>query len=267
MASRVEKYHDKTLSDNKRVIKNKDLYDTIYQESELYSNIEGVVETNVTNEIDLAKVKELISKQKVEEKRLVKKELEIPKVTEEDDDENNYDIKDVLAHAKKEVEIDNKPRKLKDFDLDGIKKRLNNIEKYTEEEQMKDIESLKELIETIAGNTNLNKLADKDLSLDMFSNLRKTSEISEQDSESIKKIINEAKNESEYESTLTKDVEMDKLFYTKTMDLKPDDFTENGEDNEKVIPLFVKILLIIFTIILLITFVLVGYELLKGAIF
>ena len=43
MASRYERYHDRAVNENKRTVKNKDLYDNIYQESEAYSNIDGVV--------------------------------------------------------------------------------------------------------------------------------------------------------------------------------------------------------------------------------
>ena len=53
MASRVEKYYEEVSTSKKRVVKNRELYKAIYAEDETYSNIEGVLETPVTNEIDI----------------------------------------------------------------------------------------------------------------------------------------------------------------------------------------------------------------------
>ena len=55
MASRVEKYYEEVSTSKKRVVKNKELYKAIYAEDETYSNIEGVLETPVTKEIDIVK--------------------------------------------------------------------------------------------------------------------------------------------------------------------------------------------------------------------
>ena len=133
MASRVEKYYEEVSTSKKRVVKNKELYKAIYAEDETYSNIEGVLETPVTNEIDIVKVQAMVLKQQEEEKKrmqLVKKDLELPEVENlEDTLTKNYDIRDVLAQAKEESTIDNKPRKLKDFDFDGLKERLNKVHK------------------------------------------------------------------------------------------------------------------------------------------
>lgn len=113
------------------------------------------------------------------------------------EEEKNYDIRDILAQAKEENdEVDeNKPRSLKDIDFDGIRQRLSNREKYKNEDVEKDLNELKDLISTIAGNNiELNGLADKKLSLDMFSDyLTSTNELSSEDSDVIKKLIAEAK--------------------------------------------------------------------------
>ena len=265
MASRYERYHDRAVNENKRTVKNKDLYDNIYQESEAYSNIEGVVEPSITNEIDISKVKELLAKQKRDEEiRLVKKDFEVPNVLIEETNEDNYDIKEALAQAKEDVEVDHKIRKLDGIDFEGIKKRINNKDIYTEEEQKRDIADLQELIETIAGNNkSLNGLADKDLSLDMFSDLAKTTELTDKQGTSIKKVIAEARA-NEIDENRTEEVE--KIFNTGSMKLKDKDFTEDGEDVKVKMPLFLKIILILIAIIILIIFVIVGYEAISGAI-
>lgn len=272
MASRVEKYYDNKSTSKKRVVRNKELYKAIYAEDETYSNIEGIVETPVTNEIDIVKVQAMILKQEEEEKKrmqLVKKDLELPDMESlEETLTKNYDIRDVLAKAKDDVIEDNKPRKLKDFDFDGLKARLSNKEVYTEEEQERDIRELQELIHTIAGdNPELNRLADRDLSLDMFADLKEdTNEIKEEDADSIKKIIAEAKRLEEAKEIKEKEdnVEMDKAFYTSTLNLKPKDFADG--DEEEHMPTILKIFIILLIIVLTIIFVVVGYQLIKKVI-
>lgn len=266
MASRVEKYYGEVSTSKKRVVKNKELYKAIYAEDETYSNIEGVLETPVTNEIDIVKVQAMVLKQQEEEKKrmqLVKKDLELPEVENlEDTLTKNYDIRDVLAQAKEESTIDNKPRKLKDFDFDGLKERLNNKKVYTEAEQERDIRQLQELIHTIAGdNPELNKLADRDLSLEMFSELAGDTKDLDADEESIKKIIEEAKKLEEEKPEV---VETDNSFYTSTLNLKAKDFSDNEEEERMPVPL--KIFIILLIIVLTIIFVVVGYQLIKEVI-
>ena len=266
MASRVEKYYGEISTSKKRVVKNKELYKAIYAEDETYSNIEGVLETPVTNEIDIVKVQAMVLKQQEEEKKrmqLVKKDLELPEVENlEDTLTKNYDIRDVLAQAKEESTIDNKPRKLKDFDFDGLKERLNNKKVYTEAEQERDIRQLQELIHTIAGdNPELNKLADRDLSLEMFSELAGDTKDLDADEESIKKIIEEAKKIEEEKPEV---VETDNSFYTSTLNLKAKDFSDNEEEERMPVPL--KIFIILLIIVLTIIFVVVGYQLIKEVI-
>ena len=267
MASRVEKYYEEVSTSKKRVVKNRELYKAIYAEDETYSNIEGVLDTPVTNEIDIVKVQAMVLKQQEEEKKrmqLVKKDLELPEVENlEDTLTKNYDIRDVLAQAKEESTIDNKPRKLKDFDFDGLKERLNNKKVYTEEEQERDIRELQELIHTIAGdNPELNKLADRDLSLEMFSDLTGDTKDLEQEEESIKKIIEEAKKIEE-EKEKPEVVETDNSFYTSTLNLKAKDFSDEEEEH---MPLPLKIFIILLIIVLTIVFVIVGYQLIKEVI-
>ncbi len=269
MASRVERYYDKNIDINKRSLKNRELYKTIY-EDETYSNIEGIVETPKTNEIDIKKIQELLLKQEKEYKtrnQLVKKELEIPDMETLDDHENkNYDIRDILAQAKEEQEEDDdKPRSLKDIDFDGIRKRISTAEKYEVKDAEKDLQELKELISTIAGsNSELNKLADKDLSLDMFADLAaSTNEISKEDSDVIKKIIAEAKQIEEDSIKSDLPIEVDKSFYTSTLKLKKKDFESEDEEEEKSVSLAFKITVIILIIIIAVAAVVVGYNILK----
>ena len=104
-------------------------------------------------------------------------------------------------------------------------KLLRNREKYKNEDVEKDLNELKELISTIAGNNmELNGLADKELSLDIFSDLAaSTNELSSEDSDVIKKLIAEAKKIEEDKMIEEEVLELDKSFYTSTLNLKKKD--------------------------------------------
>lgn len=270
MASRVERFYDKNVDASKRSVKNVDLYKTIY-EDETYSNIEAVVENPKSNEIDVTKVKELLSKQEREYRtrnQLVKRNLEIPEVENISDfEEKNYDIRDILAQAKEDQEeIDEKrPRSLKDIDFEGLRQRLNNSEKYKPEEVEKDLNELRELICTIAGNdTDLNKLATKDLSLDMFASLAaSTRELSNDDSDAIKKIIEEAKRIEEDKDKVEEKMDLDKSFYTTTLRLRKKDFEKEEDVEENTKGSSKKVTIIILLVAIAIVAVFFGYYMLK----
>lgn len=269
MASRAERYYDKNVDLSKRSVKNIELYKTIY-EDETYSNIEGIVETPKTNEIDIKKIQELLLKQEKEYKtrnQLVKKDLEIPDMESiDDEEEKNYDIRDILAQAKEEYDEveENKPRSLKDIDFDGIRQRLSNREKYKNEDVEKDLNELKDLISTIAGNNiELNGLADKELSLDIFSDLAaSTNELSSEDSNVIKKLIAEAKKIEEDKVIPEELLEVDRSFYTSTLNLKKKDF-ESDEVEEKTTNTGAKVFKIILFVVIAVIAVVAGYYILK----
>ena len=64
MASRMERFHNEDNVVGTRVKRNKDLYKHIYDD-EIYSNIEGVFETN-SNTVNINKLKETIENEDVE---------------------------------------------------------------------------------------------------------------------------------------------------------------------------------------------------------
>lgn len=269
MASRVEKYYDKNIDASKRSVKNRDLYKTIY-EDETYTNIEAVVENPKANEVDMKKIQELLLKQEKEYKtrnQLVKRDLEIPDMESLDaEEEKNYDIRDVLAQAKEDQEDleETRPRSLKDIDFEAIRNRLNETEKIPDEKAEKDLKELKELISTIAGtNTDLNKLADKELSLDMFAELAaSTKELSNDDSDAIKKIIAEAKKIEEKKQQEEEPFDVDKSFYTSTLNLKKKDFEDEDDKDEKT-GTGSRVVIIVLLIIVAIVAVVVAFNILR----
>ena len=101
MASRMEKYY-KNQESKRRIVRNESLYQTIY-EDETYSNIEGVVATPKANEIDIEKIKELIAsreREKNQTRKVERRTLELEPTIEDEEEEKNYDIRDILVKAK-----------------------------------------------------------------------------------------------------------------------------------------------------------------------
>ena len=244
MASRMERYY-KNQETKRRIVRNGDLYQTIY-EDETYSNIEGVVATPKANEIDIEKIKELITSHEIEGKKtrkIERKSLMVePQIELEEEEEKNYDIRDILVKAKDSRENnDEKYRSLKNTEYNILKNiKINNKQDIEQEEE------LKELINTITSTSMLNKMSDNELSLNMFDDLKSDTMIG--DSSSIKNILDSAKEE------IDKTDEMDKSFFTSSLGFNDKDFeqlqdlSKSINKNNKII----KILMILVVVILLI---------------
>ena len=193
MASRMERYHNS----EGRSSRNKNLYKSI-ENLDNYSNIEGVIAIDKTNEIDITKVKRMIQnregyqKNKQYQEIVPKEEVEESRELIEDTEDRTYDIRDVLSKAKEtRVEPDEKYRTLKNVNYDVIK-RLNL--KSSEDDDVK-----KELVSTVTLHTNVgsktrtSKKATLDDDLGLLDNLKSDNNLEE--SASIKKLIEEAREE------------------------------------------------------------------------
>ena len=210
------------------------------------------------------------------------------------DHENRvYDINSVLEHAKENRknrdELEEK-RKLKNTNYNILaylnKEELEKYRKGKVERNKPDEDDLRNLIDTITSKTLAGEIS-KETGVDLLSDLMATNimdkvdpkdyesddnekediskEISEEkedkielsreilDKESMKKLEEEKNKLSDPTDDLMKD--LDKSFYTKSMDLSDKDFDFGDEyENDKKIPIIVKILLIL----ILIAIVLVG---------
>lgn len=242
MASRMERYlENNNLS--KRSTKNKDLYKEI-QDLNTYTNIEAVSTIEKTNEIDITKVKELLKNRenyKKEKKYLqaLNKKRNKEEIIEKKDEEpeKTYDIKDALTEARtKRKEETEKYHDLKNTQYNILKSLQLKDKDYTEEEE------LKELIHTITNNSKLNKLANGDSGL--LDDLKSDTMVG--DADSIKKIIEEEKNNYVEDGTM----DLDKSFFTSSLGFKPEDFEDlkDIKHNIKKNNLLIKILLIIIAI-------------------
>jgi len=247
MASRMERYY-KNKDTNKRSVRNESLYQTIY-EDETYSNIEGVMATPKANEIDIEKIRELLaSREKEKQMRKPERKQVIvePEENNFEEEEKNYDIRDILVKAKDSRENnEEKYRSLKNTEYNILK----NIKiRNKQDEQQED--ELKELINTITSTSFLNKMSDDELSLDMFEDLKSNTMIG--DSSSIKAILDEEQEE------LNKTGEMDNSFFTSSLGFKEKDF-EQLQDLNKSIKKNNKIMKVILIILFIIIAIALGF--------
>jgi len=275
MASRMERYYKDELINSGRSTKNKDLYKQIedldnysgMENSNKYTNIEGVATIEKENEIDISKVRELIENREGYKRRrqfrdFIPEEEAIEEVVDEVEEETKtYDINDILSRAKEEKIVQEEPqihRSLNNAQYDflktlNIKGKENDIEPMQEEKQQqqnivssKKIEEIDELVEKIS---DVNEETDDDIGL--LDDLKSNTMVG--DASSIKKIIEEEK-QNKVDDTTT--MEIDKSFYTSSMGFTKGDFNELEDKNHKVkkgnkfIILIVIILLLILGTIL-----------------
>ena len=237
MASRMERYYNA----EERSKKNRSLYNQI-NNLENYTNIEGVVDISNSNEISMSTVKKLINNDKSEKNtnRVIKE----VKVEDTNEDEKNYDLKDVLKKAK---------HGHSDSDLRHRKIRIQQYEilKKLKEEQP-DNEKIDELLNTIA----LSTTSGDDLGI--FDDLKSNTMIGEEAS-AIKDVLDEAKEneeskeyanfETETEIPANPNENLDKSFYTASFNFSDKDFDDlksldsTLKKNNKLI----KILIILFS--------------------
>ncbi len=253
MKSRMDRYYQSNETTS-RALKNKHLYDDKYDDYDLksYSNVEGVARIDKNNQIDLDKLQTLLKKREEERQNeiphLVKRNVEL-RNKELEEDEKNYDINEILNQAKNEKKDDYKTRHLSDTSY-NILKNINIKEVQNEDEQ------LKELIDTVTTTSFVNKLADKDLSLDLLDDLKSdnnTEIISPSDMRDAIKSQNSSYEEKDDETDNLK--EIDNSFYTSSLGFTNDDF-EQLKDIQKSIKTNNK--LIKFLVLILIVAVIAG---------
>ena len=214
MPSRMEKYYSNSQNRVSRTTRNTELYRNLYDTKE-YTNVEGIATIEKKNEIDLNKIQELLKAHediKQERKPVVKRPVRKIEEEPEEIEEKNYDIMDVLSKAKDEYNDDNKNRSLKNTQY--------NILKNINIKDMEDEDSLKELIHTITNTSVLNKLGDRDLSLNLLEELKSDNNtmIGAKGSNDIfKSDIETAKEETD---------DIDKSFYTSSLGFDEKDFEQ-----------------------------------------
>lgn len=286
MRSRMDRYRelDNETERTSRSRRNQELYQNIGTNAK-YTNFTDVTNSNTTlidrnrrdysTREDYQKRKEYTS---FENKPKVKKELDDFNHLYQDHENRVYDINSILEMAKenrKDKDSMEEKRKLKNTNY-NILASLNpeELEKYRKEKQNRnkpDDNELRGLIDTITSKTLAGEIS-KETGVDLLSDLMATSALDKVPAESAikqdesndkdnikgKDILNkedmvkveEAKKDyKEPSSDIMRDI--DKSFYTKSMDLSDKDFfTDEDDDNEKHIPVIVKVLLILILVAL-----------------
>lgn len=237
MASRMERYYNSTNSGMERSRKNKDLYKRVHNESR--SEIDSLRSVSRANEIDLSKLKSIVSDREAYNKErklrqtIDKSSLNIDIPSKKDDIESydimdvepskfeeeksieepkNYDLSDVLNKALDDYsESDSKNRNLKNLEYTD----LNSLNLHKKEYKNSELE-LKDMIKSIHNTSDLNKLGDDALLLD---SLKSDTMVGDS---SIKKVIEQDEEEEKRDDTK----ELDKSFFTNTFDFDEEDFDE-----------------------------------------
>jgi len=228
MSSRMDRYYKNELVESGRSKRNKSLYEQI-EDLDNYTNIEGVATIEKTNEIDISKVQELLKnrenyKKQKQLRSILEEEKEIiEKIEEEPEETRNYDINDILSKVRNETK-DEEYRSLREEQYKDLKKLSRKVKKYDIE---KEEEEIKELINTIVSNKELNKLKDVD-DVGLLDDLKSDTMVG--DASSIKKIMEEEKQKTVNENTM----EMDKSFYTSSFGFTQRDFEELKDINHKI---------------------------------
>ena len=235
MPSRMEKYYE-TKS---RTTKNKELYRTMYDEVE-YTNVEGISVIEKNEKIDIEKIKELINGTNNVNKPKEYKKEEIKPLVEEIEEQKNYDIRDVLNKAKSErTDKDSrysniKYNVLKNIDLNSDTKVPDNV----------DEEQLKNMIEAISNNSK------GELTSDLLDDLKSICDPNLKSE--VKAEINKEDRIQETQLQNTKLIQdnLDKSFFTSSMDFSSEDF-EDLKENIKKNNFLTKILLFILLVIII----------------
>lgn len=255
--SRMDRYYKVEEKTNRRTSQNQELYQRIYDMGE-YSNIEGIATIDKSNEVDITKIKKMLKNREEYQKQKdlkFNKKVEIPKVEETKiEDDRSYDIRDILKKAKI-----NKPENEEYKSLDNINYQI--IKELKEKNMKKEEEKeLKEMIDTISNTSKLNKLTDQELGLDMFSDL-KSENNTIADKDAIRKILDEVKKEK----TSELNTDMDKSFFTSSLNFGKKDFEELSEINKKPKKKNIIVNIVVYIIVICISALLVYliYSLIK----
>lgn len=234
MPSRMEKYYEM----KSRTVKNKELYRTIYDEAE-YTNVEGISVIEKNEKIDIEKIKELINGTNNVNKPKEYKKEEIKPLVEEIEEQKNYDIRDVLDKAKSErTDRDSRYSNiqynvLKNIDLNSNTKVPDNVNE----------EQLKSMIEAISNNSK------NDYTSDLLDDLKSICD------PNLKNQVKEEINNDDTQLQNTKLIQenLDKSFFTSSMDFSSEDFEDLKEikENIKKNNLLTKILLFILIVIII----------------
>ena len=251
MASRMEKYHSNVSSSNRRSVKNENLYNDIYDNTDYY-NISNVATIEKTNEISLEQIKELLKERETNKKKYSTINRDVPRVHKAPEPDRSYDIRDVLVKAKDEHVVDNRNRNLKNTQY-NILKNINIKDKLDAYDEA-------ELEKTLVNTSVLKGYDDNELSLDMLSDLKSTGNtiVNKTNVGDLLQEVQEAKDKYQPHD----DDGLDRSFYTSSLNFKDEDF-EQLKDLQDSINSNNKMIKVLFFLLFLIIAGVAGYVVFK----
>ena len=248
--SRVNRYDNENKTVGTRISRNKNLYDD-FNNFEKYTSFTDVSKIEA---VPLDSLRENANKREgyryLKDYDLVEKKKERKEL----DDFNylyrntrgNYNLKEALEEARESREKDEleKKRKLRNEKYNILESSEEELNEFKEEQKkrhkpIENEEELEELINTITSKEVREEL-DKEKETSLLSDLMATSNLEE---------VVEPIKEEEVSKPL-KD-EIDKSFYTKSMDLSSGDFFDDEDENKKE-PVMFTILRVILSLILIV---------------
>ena len=262
VASRMQRYEEN--SENKgartRTSRNQELYQDLGK-TEKYTTFTDVSKIEA---IDLEEAKRNYHTRQgyhqareynffEEEKPKVRKELDEFNYLYPKEEKKSYNLNEVLSEAKRQREKDDlkKKRKLHNEKYNILESSQEDLEKFKKEvkktiKPVENEEELEELIHTITSKE-LREKIDKEKETSLLSDLMATSNLDEVVEAVPEKTETQPKIEPiKKEEDKTKPLEIDKSFYTKSLDLTEEDFDDEEEGEKKktpVILIFLKLLL------------------------
>lgn len=242
MRNRMDKYNNySNKKEIRRTNKNKDLYDNFYTNNNYFEE-RGQVSNAYEYDSNLSPYSSRSNYQKVKDYRQLLKPKEISSKEElkrylELDEETNLNLNEIMQKAKKNRDIgeqeEERKRKIRNSQynifegatLEELKKRKEEIDKEKDE--------IEDLINTISSKTlkeDIEKEASKDLLSDLMSD-DETDKVGTTDdnsviTESVSKLILDKEAERKEKSEVS---DIDRSFYTKSMDLSDEDFETDDE--------------------------------------
>ena len=269
MVSRMDKYHSESIPANQsRFQKNEHLYESLYNNKVVteFSEINNNVLDLTSGTSSSSNRRENYQKNKASfdsninlnwrsyRADVVEEKVAFPNSIDkiiEDPSEKNYNINDILSEARKNRSLTSNDEKkrlktveysiLSDLSKEKLAEYRENKKKMSKDEE----ENLEELIHTITSNS-LRKKIDDELLSDLLPTEEDETIISKEllasieDTEDIsleKNKVNEDsdKEDSDKEDFLkdtTNEMEIDRSFYTKSMDLSKEDFEIDDDDSD-----------------------------------
>lgn len=253
MASRVSRY-DNEEQKMSRTKRNENLYDDLggietYTNFTDVSKIEAIPLSSIRENKDKREGYRYLKDYDLVEERKERKELDDFNYLYKDV-RSNYDLKATLREARETREKDEleKKRKLKNEKYNILESSEEALQKFIKEQELRhkpieNEEELEELINTITSKEIREEL-DKEKETSLLSDLMATSNL-----EDVVEPIKEEEKESKEISKPLKD-EIDKSFYTKSMDLSSGDFFDDEEVTKE--PVIMTILRVILSLILIV---------------